>query len=209
MNEGVSSRLARAPRCARCRYSLQGLPSPWQCPECGLAFDDHSRTWRPRSLTVFIGLRIVVLVVLIIAWAFARSVWLNPPVWVGRVVPGMFVRQILTTLILVLLFAWTVMGLMQYLKNPLVALTPGGVLIRQGSRPERLIPYDGIVEVVRRHVTPRRMFTSLVLNDSSIVDVTFAVPDKDSSTEFSEGIHAAQDDRRRSAALGTENQGVC
>ncbi len=33
--------------CARCRYSLKGLPDHHICPECGLAFDRSSRLYYP------------------------------------------------------------------------------------------------------------------------------------------------------------------
>ncbi|MCA9255464.1 MAG: hypothetical protein KDA33_07490 [Phycisphaerales bacterium] len=37
-------------RCLQCRYSLEGLPSAHQCPECGLAFDAETIVFR-RSFT--------------------------------------------------------------------------------------------------------------------------------------------------------------
>jgi len=37
-------------RCLQCRYSLKGLPSAHQCPECGLSFDAETVVFR-RSFT--------------------------------------------------------------------------------------------------------------------------------------------------------------
>ena len=34
-------------RCPQCNYDLRGLPPPHRCPECGLAYDEHTRIWRP------------------------------------------------------------------------------------------------------------------------------------------------------------------
>ncbi len=31
--------------CHRCNYALTGLPSAYQCPECGLGFDEHTAGW--------------------------------------------------------------------------------------------------------------------------------------------------------------------
>lgn len=33
-------------RCPMCRYSLQGLPSAYRCPECGFEYDEYTRLWR-------------------------------------------------------------------------------------------------------------------------------------------------------------------
>lgn len=41
--------------CARCSCDLSGPPVPHQCPECGLRYDEHTRTWRPaRSLDFYL-----------------------------------------------------------------------------------------------------------------------------------------------------------
>jgi hypothetical protein len=34
--------------CARCGYSLKGLPEEYQCPECGLKYDQFTTVWRAR-----------------------------------------------------------------------------------------------------------------------------------------------------------------
>ena len=35
--------------CPRCFYSLKGLPTTYKCPECGLRYDEYSRSWTFRS----------------------------------------------------------------------------------------------------------------------------------------------------------------
>jgi hypothetical protein len=39
-------------KCPRCRYDLNGLPSPHHCPECGFAYDDHLEIWRAKGSIV-------------------------------------------------------------------------------------------------------------------------------------------------------------
>lgn len=41
--------------CHRCDYDLTGLPQQHRCPECGLAYDDSVRTWKPADHWVFLA----------------------------------------------------------------------------------------------------------------------------------------------------------
>lgn len=40
----------RLERCPACGYSLHGLPLDHRCPECGLPYDRHSRSWTNRCV---------------------------------------------------------------------------------------------------------------------------------------------------------------
>lgn len=41
--------------CPQCRYSLEGLPGPHACPECGRPYGRNVLTWRPKFTGWWIG----------------------------------------------------------------------------------------------------------------------------------------------------------
>ena len=41
--------------CPVCNYHLTGLPARHRCPECGFAFDEHTRVWRSEGFGRFAG----------------------------------------------------------------------------------------------------------------------------------------------------------
>lgn len=44
-------------KCLACDYDLRGLPPSHRCPECGLAYDQDTRVWRPEtSLSIISGI---------------------------------------------------------------------------------------------------------------------------------------------------------
>ncbi|MBN2445456.1 MAG: hypothetical protein JXO22_01925, partial [Phycisphaerae bacterium] len=70
--------------CPRCNYSLRGLPARHTCPECGLAYDEESRVWRPRHpWTVHIGALGIALLLLPMGSAVLPHLMngLLPPAW--------------------------------------------------------------------------------------------------------------------------------
>ncbi|MCB9852536.1 MAG: hypothetical protein H6819_05535 [Phycisphaerales bacterium] len=47
--------------CLQCRYSLKGLPYPYRCPECGLAYDAETVVFRPKRPWYLIPRGIIVM----------------------------------------------------------------------------------------------------------------------------------------------------
>jgi hypothetical protein len=52
-------------RCLECDYLLDGLPMPYRCPECGLAYDNETLVFRPKKLGWLYATTALILVIIV------------------------------------------------------------------------------------------------------------------------------------------------
>jgi hypothetical protein len=82
--------------CLACGYSLEGIPSPGDCPECGLAFDEGVSALMIHGVPKTIGgprwRKVVWIIIAVAAFVFAQGMvfWIRYPLlalaWVGVIV---------------------------------------------------------------------------------------------------------------------------
>ncbi|MCB9866914.1 MAG: PH domain-containing protein [Phycisphaerales bacterium] len=103
--------------CPVCRYSLQGLPCPHSCPECGFAYDVNTYACAPRSFLRFTG---SCLVILLFQVGYMPASGPPSPILV-----------IGFPLVYSILFAYATVA---YKRGPFVAAAPAGLMYRTGLR---------------------------------------------------------------------------
>lgn len=133
-------------KCLECDYSLEGLPGPHRCPECGVAYDDVTTIFRPKirwkNYIPHFGVLFYVVYLVGSNWRMFVA-WLG--VWGAVVAVAAFFA---------LLVLRTVRLVRRLQERPCqAALTRDALVVRtQGQRIVRL-PYDEIafVSVVDTH----------------------------------------------------------
>lgn len=125
-------------RCPACRYSLQGLPSVYRCPECGFEYDDKTlvvemfdRPWKNPLL----GAEILMLMYLALGLSYQlMNATVNFFTWLNLVV---FISAS------VLFF----LGFDAFRYPPMVVVSPVGVLLRHGSKVPQVHLWSTITDV--------------------------------------------------------------
>jgi hypothetical protein len=115
--------------CPYCRYSLRGLPRPHHCPECGRAYDELTCAWRPPGIwNLFrsVGFTRVAALSALVNWCMMLFVQRTPPMhWATVAVIIMLPCAIACS---------TILGVRVLLAGRVAAITPDGVLLRDGVR---------------------------------------------------------------------------
>lgn len=115
--------------CPDCGYSLHGLPARHRCPECGFAYDEATRVWRPKK--PFIGMWTLIFALCVSACSlvenfvisrFAKSQWI--PGWIHAILlPLLFI-------VVVVQFSRLVRHRRACRAGVFLAVTPTGVAFR-------------------------------------------------------------------------------
>jgi hypothetical protein len=118
-------------RCLACDYDLRGLPSRHRCPECGLAYDDRTRVWRPgASLSIIPG---ILAFGVVLPFVLIKVTSSTPHATWGRIVSLLwFVAVLLAGLWIRFI----------HRRRYVVATMPDGLLVRVGK--VCLIPWNDL-----------------------------------------------------------------
>ena len=138
-------------RCPRCNYDLRGLPPPHRCPECGLAYDEHTQIWRPaqpwRVYLVLLSYSGFFAIVVMKSYSYWRS---------GR---SLSVGEILSLIgALAFVGPYAFLCVRSNRRGRLAAILPDGLFVRELHK-EELVPWHQIERVVKEpqgHVGVRR-----------------------------------------------------
>lgn len=125
--------------CPVCRYSLEGLPRTHRCPECGLAYDEFSFASYPRNLWWYMGPVLILMAPQSVEWLglFRFHRWVIVFPFALLVAGGTFI-------------------VVSYRRQPFVAATPGGLMIRRWLRVRRY-SWDSVLRTVRTTIRPRQL----------------------------------------------------
>lgn len=130
-------------RCPFCGYDLRGLPVPYECPECGRPYDEHTRVWQSRRQWIY-SLAPVLLCLPI-------AVFLN--FYLNRT---FYPRGLRTAAVIIVSWAIPLPIAIFWMRSlirrgVLIAVTPEGVLTRTAFA--RFVPWNALVDI---HVLLRR-----------------------------------------------------
>lgn len=174
-------------RCPVCRYSLQGLPAVYRCPECGLAYDRDivvlggQRTGPEKillSLTVLFGL----LEVIRVARALSENLPRNLEFWTSLV----------TSIFLGVGFV-ILLRLKTY--PPLIVVNQDGVLLRFLKRAPRIIYWDDIQDVTMM-TGGARGCKCMLHSKSGLVSLRWYLSTTDDARKIYESVKARLSDRQ-------------
>jgi hypothetical protein len=117
-------------QCPRCNAPLAGLPAVHRCPRCGLAYDAHTRVWRPTGI-----------------WRYGKVCTLVAVAGVSVPIGIIKASSLGAEGVLagMACFAgWVAMlALMIHLRGPFIAVTPNGVVYRRVYR-VHTIPWPAV-----------------------------------------------------------------
>ncbi len=133
-------------KCLECDYSLEGLPGPHRCPECGAAYDDATTIFRPKirwkNYIPHFGVLFYVVYLIGSNWRVLVG-WL-----------GLWGSVIAVAASIVLLVLRTVRLVRRFQERPCqAALTQEALVVRTQGQSIVRLPYDEIafVSIVDMH----------------------------------------------------------
>lgn len=126
-------------KCARCRYSLRGLPANHACPECGLRFDERCALYRvtnPKQVLVVWSMMLGLGVVSLRNLPYLADL--------SAASAGETVAALLAALSVVFVPAGTWFFIRRYRRGFDVAITSDGLMLRLPDSGDDLIPWKNI-----------------------------------------------------------------
>ncbi len=163
--------------CPRCSYSLRGLPETHACPECGLGYDDRSRSWWTRgSRSYWIAAAILLYCgVELFFTVFFTSAGLGST----RVMLLRFMA-----ILYVLGGSWFLFSIYKMWKHGVtVSVVVDGIITRMGTGESKLIPWANIS---RTSLTPGagKGVTLLLVKERTSVSVADVFRNREEAESF-------------------------
>lgn len=125
----------RLDRCPVCRYSLQGLPSIYRCPECGFEYDEQTRVWSPTNFRAFAGMALP------FTFIFLANLIFHSLLGTGR---APILQQAIGFSIVA---TCLVFFIIRYRAHPFVAVGPSGISYKLGFKAPITVPWQDVIKV--------------------------------------------------------------